>query len=62
MNKAQLVELARNTALARGKEHSYVVPGFEPHEWVIDAMWAAYCAGFADADVPSLAESDMAEG
>lgn len=50
MERHELIDLARSTALVHGLEHSYVVEGFDPHEWVIQAMWDSYCKGFSDGE------------
>jgi hypothetical protein len=43
MTKQEAVELARK--FARAKPHSYYSEPFHPHEWVIDAIVAAYLKG-----------------
>ena len=46
--KAEFRAYAQMAAFAYGSEHSYVVPGFEPHEWVYAAMLEAMKSGRDD--------------
>lgn len=58
MTPEELTLLAVEAALAYGREHSYVSPGFKPHEWVIKAMIEAYNLGHEDGYERGIREYD----
>lgn len=49
MDIIEATEFARVYGQEYGKSHSYVAPGFVPHEWVVMAVKAAYARGYRDA-------------
>lgn len=48
MSRQQAIELARR--FAKAKPQSYYSEPFQPHEWVIDAIVAAYLKGCYEAN------------
>lgn len=48
MEKHDMEHHAVLAALAFGRQHSYVTPGFKPHDWVLEAMMTVYRFGFSD--------------
>ena len=48
MTRQDMEHQAVLAALAFGSHHSYVNPGFTPHEWVLTAMETVYKYGVDD--------------
>lgn len=46
MDTPEATEFARIYGQEYGKSHSYVAPGFVPHEWVVQAVKATYERGY----------------
>lgn len=60
MNRTQAIGLAQ--LRAADKPESYVSENFQPHEWVICAIQAAYKEGYADAMTCAPAEEHELPG
>ena len=62
MNNIDLTRLAQLVALQQPLPRpSYIQPGFEPHDWVVKAMEAAYAAGW-EAKEEQMADTGMGDG
>lgn len=59
MNREQLVRIARDAAAGINRPSYCKNPStFDPHEWVLDAMLAAYKAGAAESRARDRLDGD----